>query len=765
VNRGWTTLSVILLVIVVVAILAPVWWDGGIPATKDTVLTNVPLAVYHSRALHGEESLFWCHYGGCGFPVHAESQGGFFHPWNFITALIVPESWVYQVRWVGAVVFGCLVMFAFLRGRKISLWGALVGAVGYGLGGFWVARLDMLPLLLAAPVLPLGWLAIEWIIQNKWRQGVTLGIAAVGWGLLAGHFQLTAISMVGIVLYGIGRGFTSRKLIPVLSGLLVMGCLGIGIAAVQLAPTFELAKRSNRLIASDLQVGDYSLFPLQIVGTVFPRIFGFQRTVTFNSTNEWNTGDYWGSGVFWEACPYVGMGIIVLALIALLRKHPDAVLLWIIAGIGLLLAFGKYTPIGIGLQKLPMFSGFRIPARWLLLSAGAMATLGGIGVDTIGSDLKPKKLYGILIIIFGICISVCLWIVSSRIGLITDVIEKAGISVSGERWMQILTNAPATISPWEIDQLFPIIALICLGIGIYLKFPKSVIAFIVTAEILFFTYRVLPPKINYQNLLSEISYLQPLQAERIYSEPLYQSGGKWNRLQAIPANVNWLYGLKRLDVRGSLFDVRLTKYIETAKMELRNGGHRLLALAGVSTVFSHDIMKNQLLRNIREGDITTYEIPDKVPQVFFPKEIQYVHPNENVLETLTSASSPVGEVMMVEGLEETVIHGKDHNIGIQHWGQGRIDIRTNGDGGMLRIAESFDPGWQAHIDRRPTKIFRADYLFMAIPIPSGKHELVLSYHPPWFTEGLLLSIVSFVLWIGFCVKKSKTINVEKDCLC
>ena len=99
-NRILLIVIPVVLIAVILVVLYPVWKGGGFPATKDTVLANVPLAVYHSRALDGEESLFWNHYGGCGFPVHAESQGGFFHQLNALSAWVFSKGVVYTLRWV-----------------------------------------------------------------------------------------------------------------------------------------------------------------------------------------------------------------------------------------------------------------------------------------------------------------------------------------------------------------------------------------------------------------------------------------------------------------------------------------------------------------------------------------------------------------------------------------------------------------------------------------------------------------------------------------
>ncbi len=453
-SKAAVLLAGLILALVIAGALAPVWWGGNMPATKDTVLTNLPWAIYQSQALDGKESLFWCHLGGCGFPVHAESQGGFFHPLNATTAAWCPEGWIYPVRWVLVMVFGGLAMFAYLRGRLVSVAGALVGGLGYALGGFWVVRLDMLPLLMAAPVLPLGWLAIEWVVRGRWGRGVALGASALAWGLLAGHFQLTAIAIFGIVIYAIGRGWVFERIIQALFAIVIMCGIGVGIAAIQFFPSLELAVRSGRWVVAGGQFGDYSLFPLQAVGLILPRIFGYQQTVTFDSDTMWDPGSYWGSGVFWEACPYVGAGIFVLALAAVALRYPGTMWLFVVGLIGLVLALGKYTPAYSVIHALPGFGGFRIPSRFLWWGAGSFAALGGIGTDALLGGWKRSKWWGLWIVGIGSLLTAGLYAAVSYLPESGSVTEWLGIT--GVRLEQVTEHAPRTLSPWGLNQAVPL---------------------------------------------------------------------------------------------------------------------------------------------------------------------------------------------------------------------------------------------------------------------------------------------------------------------
>ena len=68
----------------------------------------------------------------------------------------------------------------------------------------------------------------------------------------------------------------------------------------------------------------------------------------------------------------------------------------------------------------------------------------------------------------------------------------------------------------------------------------------------------------------------------------------------------------------------------------------------------------------------------------------------------------------------------------------------------LRLLDVWDPGWRATVDGSPAPIARVYDTFMAIPISPGLHNVVLAYHTPGLTIGVILSIVSLAGLAGLC---------------
>jgi hypothetical protein len=65
--------------------------------------------------------------------------------------------------------------------------------------------------------------------------------------------------------------------------------------------------------------------------------------------------------------------------------------------------------------------------------------------------------------------------------------------------------------------------------------------------------------------------------------------------------------------------------------------------------------------------------------------------------------------------------------------------------GYLVMADVWYPGWQSFVDGRPTPILKANYLFRAIALPEGEHEVIIAFKPKWFYTGAALSGFSLIL--------------------
>ena len=85
----------------------------------------------------------------------------------------------------------------------------------------------------------------------------------------------------------------------------------------------------------------------------------------------------------------------------------------------------------------------------------------------------------------------------------------------------------------------------------------------------------------------------------------------------------------------------------------------------------------------------------------------------------------------------------------------RLTVRADSYG-FLVLNELSYPGWNAYLDGQRTRVWRANYLFRAIEIPPGEHEVEFRFEPDSLKLGLSLSLPTLALLLAAAVFHLKT---------
>lgn len=355
-----------------------------------------PYRAYTAQAIRQGHLPLWNPYLFMGVPFLANIQAAVLYPLNW------PLLWLSTPRavglsMVGHVFLGGLFTYAFARTTlRLGPFGALVTAIAFAFSGFIGAQVEHVNQLSVSAWFPLLLLVFEKARRQRSLIWSVAASAVVAFQILAGHLQAAYISLMGLGLYAVfpvvwglwssessGRNTEPlwerpvRPLLglrrqrqwredllwgPGLSALVV--AVGAGLAAVQLAPTYELSRLSVRAGGLPFrQAVSFSLDPRLVLLSLLP---------TF------------GEEVFSEYVAYVGVSALLLALLAVLtlRSSPARAFALLLTLTGLFLALGGYNPVYWLLYKLgPGIGLFRAPARWLFLYTFGVACLAGLGAD------------------------------------------------------------------------------------------------------------------------------------------------------------------------------------------------------------------------------------------------------------------------------------------------------------------------------------------------------------------------------------------------
>jgi uncharacterized membrane protein YfhO len=79
-------------------------------------------------------------------------------------------------------------------------------------------------------------------------------------------------------------------------------------------------------------------------------------------------------------------------------------------------------------------------------------------------------------------------------------------------------------------------------------------------------------------------------------------------------------------------------------------------------------------------------------------------------------------------------------------GPNRVTVdATVGAPGLLVLADTWFPGWQATVDGEPAELLRANHAFRAILIEAGEHTVEMAYRPLSALVGGAISLAALLL--------------------
>ncbi len=354
--------------------------QGRILVDYDVLTYFYPHMSYAAEALRAGHLPLWNPYLFTGVPFLANMQTAIFYPPNWAMLLLpVPQGYSLSVvahvflMAAGSYAFGRLVL-------EVGRLGALAGSLAFAFGGYASSLVTHLNQLQAAAWLP--WLFLALILALRTRRALLFLAWAGGMALqlLAGHVQVAYISMAGMglyVLYWLVAGDPHAPSLPWRRRLLVAGAcaasliLAFGLAAIQLVPAAELSARSVRSGGMTFREATaFSLPPWMMLKALLPLY------TEGLPTTEWLA-----------YCGVPGVVLVAAGIAWGRRRALFAILLLLVA---LLLGMGMFGPLYPALfDYIPGLNLFRVPARWLLLYAFAVAALVALGMEGAVAGGRP----------------------------------------------------------------------------------------------------------------------------------------------------------------------------------------------------------------------------------------------------------------------------------------------------------------------------------------------------------------------------------------
>ena len=378
----------LLYVIVVAWIYRDLWHHHGLATGLgwDTIDTHGPDLDFFARDLREGRFSLWNPYDKGGYPVFCDPVFDRYYPlnWPFAAwgALFGTGWWLVQLKVLAHHVLAATLLHGFLRSRGLSIRAAVIGAIGL------VASAPLLTHKASNILWPIVWVPLVWIAidaalaRPKWWRGVLVG-AALLLPLTAGsppgvvYAALLILPYAGLRFVQHVRAHHTRPELVALAWTIVPALvIALLVVAVTVLPASELVALGSRDrlgTGPGFALGGSLYLPPAVRG-VFVR----------------------GAGPFEVYC---GTALVVLAAIGIaLRPRADRdapIAFAATAVLGLILAAGTTAfVLPVLVHHVPPFALLRVPGRYKLLAAWALAAGAGYGVaalEAAASDAVLRK--------------------------------------------------------------------------------------------------------------------------------------------------------------------------------------------------------------------------------------------------------------------------------------------------------------------------------------------------------------------------------------
>ena len=380
----------------------------GYPAiAQDNHIQNFPLRYLSGLQLRGGHLPLFNALTNSGTPLLGGMNSGSLYPLTVIFA-IVPAIAAWVINLVAVYVSAAVGLFALVRWLGVRTAAAGTAAVVFTYSGAMMGQMVHLAVVQGFALLPWMILIQLWLIRRvtslpneisvreRWREATpaTLGLAAL-WGLtfLTGEpraiaeLELAALVVIAVEL-AMSASFVRTRWRALAAVALVNGAgvlWGVAIGLVQMLPGWAFIGVSQRSAI------DYSFFGSGSLNTKWTVLLFLQDA--FGGNQVFGFPHYFNNYNLAEVTGYVGVAALTAMAAFFSRltrrgwrgEERRFAVFGVLAVVGLIAAWGSFTPFGHVFHALPFFGKTRLQSRNIILFDVAASVLFAWWLDALTS--------------------------------------------------------------------------------------------------------------------------------------------------------------------------------------------------------------------------------------------------------------------------------------------------------------------------------------------------------------------------------------------
>ncbi|MCP4602816.1 MAG: YfhO family protein [Proteobacteria bacterium] len=748
--------------------------DYFIGSGTDIISLEYPTHVFATSWMASGVLPLWNPFIFGGVPFQAGVHGYLYPGWW--TGLVLPTDLDIKAGILVHITIAALGGAWFARNRVESRIASFVAGATFALSAFTMMHLYAGHRVIIATASYLPWVAgaYDRAISGE-RRHLFFGIGMTGLMMLAGHYQVIFIGMGGLLAFAlldrlIGEPIEHRSRasstiesaicwIPLLVG-------GATIAAVQLLPMFSTVELSQRTGGSTGFAASFSSSPANLLSFLLPNLYGNRVDVPF--VGNWS---------YWESLGYIGLVPLILIAFGTAalpwRRFTPALIVLVVA---LVLTLGSHTPIfDLYLTAIPGADLFRSPGRFTLLTTLFGSLMAAQSLDIWLKGKVPKKrrvwsgLAAWLLLIGSLVGAIILW--TQDLEGFKDWFSHIGKSSRLEPLSEAQWNDLIGIGRADIAKAIAISAATGFALTIGLRWPSRtrvlgiIISLILIGDLYHFGHRFLGTgpmeKFHFPERIVEIAR---------------DENGPGVRMIP-PAKTRWFnFGaMGQIGNPGGydiFIDSRYARYINRSQrrkldrffsVERLRRGSPLIRHLGPSYLLTKAPLKNGRNRTIsgydwfepykRIGNTYVYKDDSAPPRAVLVHEFEIIEDEIETFRKMEQSDFDIRNKVLVEANLPSqfpepypLVSDANEKAAIVLYEPNRVEIEVKAASqAVLVLSDIPHPGWSASVDGEDVPMVHANRVMRALPIPVGKHTVVMTYMPAMFVIGAVVSVASILM--------------------
>jgi len=671
-------------------------------------------------------------------------------------------------------------MFVLLQlfkiGRTSALFGSVISAITpYAFGLINAGHLNKI---FAMAYIPWVIAAALYFINSPTLKALLMLSLATALQLWANHPQVAYYTWMVIGFYYVwillssilSKTYSTKRSLYPLFGIIIGIAIALFMVSDPYVDIYKFQEHSNRGAISVLdQSGQteagtkwkyatqWSFHPKEMLSFIYPYHFGLQNT------SNLERGAYWGYMPFTQSTHYVGLVVLIFAILGVLLKKPDRseLIFWAITILILITGFGSFFSI---LYKpffslLPFFSKFRIPSMIYMLLAITIPFLGAKGLDRFMKGYKDGVVIKKISYVLGGLTAVTLLLF-----MFGDLVFS--FSGSGDARYDPITISKLQSARIELFNKGLMLAIsICIGLAglVYALTQKKINATI-------FNYALIGIAIfDIWIVNSEFMNIKPpFKMDRNFRnntlvDYIIKDKGHFRIFPADEMGSN-RYSYWNIESIGGYRPIKLRNYQDL--MDARGFSRpKVLDMLNVKYVVTNKRINNPNYKKIKEVN-GLYENKNVLPKSWIVGQIKDVNSQrESLMETLLSGFDPRNKAIVYGYRGSDMPEDVKGVVTIKTRNENRIELLSTSDtGGLLVLSEIYyEPGWKATVNGKETPIYQTNHVLRSVEIPKGTTEVIFEYDKTnWQRTRLLsrFSLITVILILGALFWKEQNKRID-----